>query len=476
MSVFAPADPLSNRFKIPLRSKRIGAYLKGKRFPDALPVPISSMADEERTKMFRTRSIAIAALAAASMLVLASCTSADAGASSAYDPDEKVTLDFAFWGNDDRASRYDQLIEKFTEEHPNITINSSFTDFASYWEKRQTEAASGSLPDVFQFSDSYLRQYGETGNVLDLDNVKDYIDFSTFEDSLLGTGRLDGTQYSLPTGFSLWANFVNDDLLAQAGVEAPEGGQSYDEFDDWLASVTEATGAAPFGGTDYTQRIQVFELQLRAEGKNLYTEDGELGFTEKELADFWNSGSDLRDGIAIPQQQLEEISPISGFGSTRTASEMSWSNFLGGYLADSGASSISIVAPPTDDPDARDLYRQGGLQIAISANTEHPEAAAIFLDYIVNSPEAGGIFGTTLGFPASSSKLDGAKLEGADKQVADYIESVQDRIGDAPPAAVVGYGSLEQKFWDLGKELGLGTKSVDDAVSEFFSEAQVILG
>jgi len=428
--------------------------------------------------MFRTRTIAIAALAAASMLVLASCTTPESESESpaSFDPDEKVSLDFAFWGNDDRAGRYDQLIEKFNEEYPNITINTTFTDFPSYWEKRQTEAASGSLPDVFQFSDSYLRQYGETGNVLDLETVKDQIDFSTFEDSLLGTGRLDGTQYSLPTGYSLWANFVNDDLLAQAGIEAPEGGQTFEEFNDWMASVTEATGGAPFGGTDYTQRIQLFELQLRADGKNLYTEDGELGFTEKDLTDFWESGADLRDGITIPQQRLEEVSPISGFGSTRTASEMSWSNFLGGYLADSGASSISIVAPPTDDPDAKDLYRQGGLQIAISANTEHPEAAAVFLDYIVNSPEAGEIFGTTLGFPASSSKLDGAKLEGADKQVADYIESVSDRIGDAPPPAVVGYGSLEQKFWDLGKELGLGTKTVDDAVTEFFNEAQVILG
>ncbi|HZU94390.1 MAG TPA: ABC transporter substrate-binding protein [Microbacterium sp.] len=424
------------------------------------------------------RTIAIAALAAASMLVLASCTTPESESESpaSFDPDEKVSLDFAFWGNDDRAGRYDQLIEKFNEEYPNITINTTFTDFPSYWEKRQTEAASGSLPDVFQFSDSYLRQYGETGNVLDLETVKDQIDFSTFEDSLLGTGRLDGTQYSLPTGYSLWANFVNDDLLAQAGIEAPEGGQTFEEFNDWMASVTEATGGAPFGGTDYTQRIQLFELQLRADGKNLYTEDGELGFTEKELTDFWESGADLRDGITIPQQRLEEVSPISGFGSTRTASEMSWSNFLGGYLADSGASSISIVAPPTDDPDAKDLYRQGGLQIAISANTEHPEAAAVFLDYIVNSPEAGEIFGTTLGFPASSSKLDGAKLEGADKQVADYIESVSGRIGDAPPPAVVGYGSLEQKFWDLGKELGLGTKTIDDAVTEFFNEAQVILG
>ncbi|WP_405372971.1 MULTISPECIES: ABC transporter substrate-binding protein [unclassified Microbacterium] len=409
-------------------------------------------------------------------MALAGCSAAASEDAAAFDPDEKVSLDFAWWGNDDRAARYGELIDAFNEQYPNITINSTFTDFPSFWEQRQVEAASGNLPDVFQFSDSYLRQYGETGNVLDLNEVSDHVDFSTFDEGLLATGQLGDKQYSLPTGFSLWANFVNEDLLEQSGVALPEGGTTFEEFDTWMAEVTEATGGDPFGGTDYTQRIQVLELQLRAAGKALYTDEGELGFTEEELAAFWESGADVRDGVAIPQQQLEEVSPISGFGATRTLSEMSWSNFLGGYLADSGASSIAIVAPPTAEPGSKDLYRQGGLQVAVSAKTEHPEAAAIFLDFVVNSPEAGEIFGTTLGFPASSSKLEGATLEGPDQQVADYIEAEADRIGDAPPPAVIGYGSLEQKFWDLGKELGLGTKTVDQAVEEFFSEAKVILG
>lgn len=422
----------------------------------------------------KKRVIAAVALATGAALVLAGCASGSA-AESSYDPDEKVTLNFTWWGNDDRADRYNQLIAAFNEEYPNITINGQFTDFPSYWEKRQTEAAGGGLPDVWQFSDSYLRQYGQPGYVLDLDTVKDYIDFTTFDDSLLGTGQLDGTQYSLPTGYSAWANFVNDDLIAANSLTPPEGGTSFDDFSAWMADVTEQTGGAVYGGTDVTQRIQTFELVLRADGKNLYTDDGKLGFTEEELADFWESGAEMRDGVAIPQSRLEELTPKSGFGAGVTATETSWSNFLGGYLADSGASSIQLIAPPTAKEGSKDLYRQAGLQVAISADTEHPEAAAIFLDYVVNSPEAGEIFGTTLGFPASTSKLDGAVLEGQDKQVADYLESVADRIGDAPPIPVVGYGALEQKFWDLGKALGLGAITVDEAVSQFFSEANVVL-
>ncbi|WP_448003574.1 ABC transporter substrate-binding protein [Agromyces bauzanensis] len=427
------------------------------------------------TTRARQRMLAAAAFSGAAALALTGCAGGPEPAS-AYDPDAEVTLTFTWWGNDDRAQRYQQLIDAFEEEHPNITIEGNFTDFPSYWEKRQTEAAGGGLPDVWQFSDSYLREYAEPGLLLDLDTVADYIDFDAFEESLQQTGQLDGVQYSLPTGYSAWAVFLNDALIEQAGVEPYEGGTSAEEYADWMKSVTDATGGTVYGGTDMTQRIQTFENVLRAQGENLYTEDGELGFTEDDLRDFWNSGAAARDGVTVPQQRLEEIFPKSGFGANLTASEASWSNFLGGYLADSGAESVTLVAPPTEEPGSKDLYRQAGLQMAISANTEHPEASALWLDFVVNSEEAGEIFGTTLGFPASETKLAGTTLEGVDAQVAEYLDSVADRIGEAPPVPVVGYGSLEQTFWDLGKSIGLGALSVDDAVQQFMTEAGVILG
>lgn len=329
---------------------------------------------------------------------------------------------------------------------------------------------------MWQFSDSYLRQYAENGLLADLGEYGDLISTDAIDDGLVGTGQLGGVQYSLPLGYSAWALFLNDDLLEENGIEPYEGGTSYADYSAWMAEVTEATGGELYGGTDLTQRIQNFENVLRAEGGNLYTDDGELGFTKEQLAAFWESGAGDRDGVAVPQQSLEEISPVSGFGANLTVSEASWSNFIASYLGDSGASSLSIVAPPLDVEGGQDLYRQAGLQMAVSSSSEHPEAAAIFLDYVINSPEAGEIFGTSLGFPASDTKLEGATLEGPDQQVADYIESVQDRIGDAPPVPVAGYGSLEQKFWDIGKELGLGTVTVDDAVDQFFGEAEVILG
>ena len=65
-------------------------------------------------------------------------------------------------------------------------------------------------------------------------------------------------------------------------------------------------------------------------------------------------------------------------------------------------------------------------------------------------------------------------------ELADVVEIESVEPGNdlvvAPPVPVVGYGSLEQTFWDLGKSIGLGALSVDDAVTQFFAEADAILG
>jgi len=40
---------------------------------------------------------------------------------------------------------------------------------------------------------------------------------------------------------------------------------------------------------------------------------------------------------------------------------------------------------------------------------------------------------------------------------------------------IVGYGTLEEKFRQIGQELGYGTLTVDEAVEQFFNEMDVVL-
>lgn len=428
----------------------------------------------------KKRAFAVTAIAAGAALVLAGCAGGNGDSPEAdptFDPDEEVTLDLAFWGNDVRAELYNEAIDAFNEEYPNITVNSTFLTFPEFWEKRQTEAAGGNLPDVMQFDYSYLRQYSENGLLLDLEPyLGNLIETDPIPQNILDIGVVNDTTYGIATSTNAWGLFTNPVLLEQAGVDQFEGG-TWEDYTEWMGEVTDGSGGAFWGGGDFTGRIQNFELQLRSEGENLFNEDGTPGFDEDRLTEFWESGQDIRDGIGIPQQRVEEVAPKGAFDSALTASELTWDNFGAGYLAGLGESytELGLVAPPVTKEGAKDLYLKPSMLHTISANTDHPEAAATLVNFLVNSPESGEIFGTNRGLPASETALEAAELDPLSQQVKDYEASIADRLGDAPPVPIVGYGTLEEKFRQLGTELNFGTITVEDAVSQFFAEMDVVL-
>lgn len=429
---------------------------------------------------FRTRraGLSAAALTMSAALALTGCSGGDEPAA-AYDPEEKVTLNFAFWGNDVRAGFYKEAFAAFNEEYPNITVNSSFLAFPEFWEKRQTEAAGGGLPDVMQFDYSYLRQYAENGLLLDLEPyLGEAIETESLTENILDIGVVGDITAGIPTSTNAWGVFTNPKLLEQTGVADYAGGGSWEEYVAWMSDVSEAgKDAGIYGGTSYIGRIQNFEIQLRSEGKELFNEDGTPGFDEERLKEFWNAGETMADGVTIPAQRLEELLPLSGFDAAQVTSEITWDNFGKGYLGNlgEGYTELSLVEPPVTKEGAKDLYLKPSMLHTISAGTEHPEAAAALVDFLINSPKVAEAFGTNRGLPASSVQQEALALEGLDAQVSEYEASIEDRLGEAPPAPIVGFGTIEEKFRQIGSELGFGTLSVDDAVSQFFGEMDIIL-
>jgi multiple sugar transport system substrate-binding protein len=439
----------------------------------------------ERTMMFGRKkngvAAGIAAFSASAALILTGCAGGGEETPEAYDPDEKVTLSLAFWGSDERAALYTEAISAFNEEYPNITVNLSYLGFPEFWEKRQTEAAGGGLPDVMQFDYTYLRQYSDNGLLLDLEPyLGEIISTDGLSESVLGIGVVNDTTTALPIGTNAWALFTNPKLLAEVGVEEFAGGD-WDDYNEWVAEVTdaaEAKGIPVWGGQDPTGRIQNFEIQRRAAGEDLFTEDGEPNFSEEDLAAFWEQSADAREaGAFVSEQKKDEVFPLGPFESAFTLSELSWDNFGTAYLGNLGAdyTEVGLLEPPVTEEGAEDLFLKPSMLHAISAKSDHPEAAATLVDFLINAPESGEIFGTSRGLPASETQLEGVEKDALTQQIVDHEAAIADRIGDAPPVPVVGYGSLEEKFRVLGTELGFGTVTVDEAVDEFFAEMDVIL-
>ena len=62
-----------------------------------------------------------------------------------------------------------------------------------------------------------------------------------------------------------------------------------------------------------------------------------------------------------------------------------------GYLGGLGAeyTELGLIEPPVTEEGAKDLYLKPSMLHSISANTEHPEAAATLVDFLVNSSAVG---------------------------------------------------------------------------------------
>ncbi|WP_312173195.1 ABC transporter substrate-binding protein [Microbacterium sp.] len=431
----------------------------------------------------RRRVAASVALLIGATLVVAGCSGSSGdpeAVGETLDPDEKVTLNFTYWGNDVRAEMYDEVLAAFAEQYPNITVNTSFMTFAEYWEKRQTEAAGGGLPDVMQFSDRYLRQYAENGLLSDLSPyLGDTIRVDALPDTLLGAGELDGRTLAIPVSTNNWSLWTNPQLLGGIGVDDFEGGD-WGDYQDWLVDVSEASqkaGQQLWGANDYTAWMQNFEIQQRAKGEDLFTEGGEPNFTKDDLREFWSSVEDLRGTVLIPQQKLEEVAPMGGFDAALQTAELAWDNLGPGYLSNLGSAyaELGLHEPPVTVEGAKDLYAPAGMMFAASSKTEHPAAAAALIDFLVNDEITGEVFGLNRGVPASETALAGADFEGIEAQIIEHQASLEDRIGAAPPVPIIGYGSLFEKFRALGQELNFGTITVDEAVEQFFAEMDVIV-
>ncbi|WP_066461230.1 ABC transporter substrate-binding protein [Sanguibacter suarezii] len=432
---------------------------------------------------------ALKGIAAAAFTALA--LSACSGGGSASEPAPTATLDeakdvtisFAWWGNDDRAAKYEESIDLFEAKYPNITVQTSFAAFPDYWTARSTEAAGGSLPDVFQMDLSYLRQYGSTNQLLNLDGQVGEgkaLDVSGLDEALLGSGQLAGSQYGIPTSTNTLALFYNPNLLEQLGIEPLTADYTWDEYNAFMTAVSAAGATADpvlYGGADYTTTFWFFVQWLIQQGIEPFTDEGELNFTPEHMTEWLNMAEPARTPVdaTYPIARGKQLEPLGGFTVNESASEFSWDNFLAGYSADSGTDNIEMLPIPSGDDGKKHMFFKPSMLLSASANSEEPAAAATLINFLINDPEVGKIFGTSKGVPAVAAQRDAMDIEAGsiDERVMAYEESVTEHITASAPLPVMGFGSIEAEFKRLGEEFAYRQITVEQFVEQWFAEAEM---
>ena len=416
---------------------------------------------------------------AAACLVLSACaqeSTGDGGASPADDEGGDVTLRFSWWGSDARQAINDELIDVYEQDHPGVTITSEYSDFAGYWDKLATQTAGGDAPDVIMQEERYLRDYASRGVLADLSEHE--IDTSQIPDSVLASGMFDGGLWGIPTGVNAYAYFANPQVFADAGVELPDDTTwTWEDYAEIAAEISAGTPGGVYGVEEYGFDEPALDVYARQRGQSLWTEDG-TGLTPELVADRWQLSRDLvASGAAPPAAESLETRALSleqsMLSTNRAGMRLYWTNQLGTVNEASGQQMELLRMPGETEGERTGLFLKPSMALSMAADTEHPEEAAAFIDWMLNSTEAGEIILMDRGLPSNLEVREAIsdQLSPADQQGAEFIDELTPTIVDAPTVPPVGAGEFNTLLQRLNDEVMFDRMAPLDAAEELVQGA-----
>ncbi|WP_103334929.1 ABC transporter substrate-binding protein [Amycolatopsis sp. CA-126428] len=392
-----------------------------------------------------------------------------------------TTIRFVWWGNEDRAKVTKAAVDLFMKDNPGITVQTEYAAYDAYFQKLSTQVAGGASPDLIQLDRATLGEYQHRHVLEDLSPyVGKAVDVTGIAPALLAGGKIDGKQYAVPGGQTTQMLAYDAGVFTKAGVEPPSGPGgtwTWAQFGNGLRKVA-GTGVA--GTTDFGWAIDWFEVWLHQHGKQLYTDDGKLGFTAAELTQFWTLTGGLRAAKAVTAPEvttkMDGSMPNSGLVTKRAGSEINYDSSLSAYLSSYGPG-IKAAPLPTDGTSSG-MAAMPPVTFAVAQRSAHKEAAAKLLSFLVDNPEAGKLLGVARGLPPNTAireQVCGA-AQAATKAVCDYEKSVADRIGPATGLWPTGSAAVKRDFQRVYDDVIFGRTNVADGAARVVQTAQQSLG
>lgn len=249
--------------------------------------------------------------------------------------DGDVTIRITWWGGESRHTYTQQLLDLYTQSHPNVHFEASPSGWDGYFDKLSTQAASGGMPDIIQMDYLYITTYANNGTLADLTPYiqSGAIDTSNIDDSMVSSGKIGDIQAGFPLSSSLLAVGYNPSVLAQAGVETPTSDWTWE---DWIAinnQFKEKTGLLGncMGPVEDTN---IFNYWVRQHGGQLFSDDKcSLGYDDDSItAGYFQMWKDMMDAGSAPNP--DEYSQISTLGLEATpvvtneaGFDLRWNNY-----------------------------------------------------------------------------------------------------------------------------------------------------
>ena len=386
-----------------------------------------------------------------------------------------------WWGNPTRDKNTFAVIEIFQGNHPEIAVSGETIGWGDYWTKMATQTAGGNMADVVQMDHGFINEYVSRGALRSMDDlVGDKIDISHYDDGANAVGTIDGSLYGISIGATSQAIPYNRKVYEDAGVEFDPLGWTTEDFAAACARITEATGGGVTGSEDLSLYIENFEVWVRQAGHDLYTADGKIGATPEDVASYWAFWKDLRDAgviegkdqTVILDKGMAELGIVKG----STAATFRYANQVGAVQS-LMVDPVGAAMVPQREGMAHGHFVLPSMFLSITRDVKDLDAAAMYINDWINTPEAIVALGLDRGIPPSETGRAALapSLSETETAVVEYFGAIQPKIGPRPTAKPKGAGEVRDAFMRIGTEVVLGNLSPEDGAEQFTGDAEAIL-
>jgi multiple sugar transport system substrate-binding protein len=172
-----------------------------------------------------------------------------------------TTISLFTWTSPDELRANQDLVNEFTQSHPEIKVEIVNEPSRGAMDKLQTMIAGRKAPDVMSIHGAYFIPLAAKGALLDLTQYATDPEFKLedFYPQLVDLCKWKGKLYSLPRYTSVYVLFYNKDLFDAAGIKYPDETWTWDTY---LAASQKMTKPGANGKQQFGSLIQFWGARL----------------------------------------------------------------------------------------------------------------------------------------------------------------------------------------------------------------------
>lgn len=302
---------------------------------------------------------------------------------------EPVEIEFIqWWGSEGGGDFLNDLVGKFHEENPYITVKLTTLPFGDVKNQVVASQATGLVPDVIGMNPPWTREFFDLGILEPLDAyIAADSSFDLDSHFQASFSKIEGHSYLAPIDATAFFLFYNKDMFNEAGVEPPT---TWQELVDCAVAITNKdinrygitftmseTEAANGSILNFYPLLYALNGRTFIDGKYVANSDEMLkAFTL--LSDLYNSGSILPGTTTRSEAQT-----VEEFAAGNAGMMISHNGHILTVANRNPELNYGIIPIPSYDGTGTPDLRHHGWDVGISATSEHKEEAWKFISFML---------------------------------------------------------------------------------------------